>query len=421
LYMIGSGDYTYATPASITDVSRGFDKMLILALLGAAGFVGGYFSPVGRKVPRIGAANRAYNLDIVGRAAIATAAVGAAALVAVLLQAGGWSGLGLIFRGRTASFTAAIGSLSFYPWSAALVLVPAGLVLFALACERRQKHLWGAFIAVAVFVGLRALPTGDRMVLLMFVGGVFVIFYLHRQRRPRVLTLVALGLAAIYLSAFLSDLRGRSTRHESVIATASNIGSRPGHVWTRVVSGPDSEMAPVLAAAVAVIPSHEPHTFGMTMLRDVIERPIPRALWSDKPHSARDRLISLLWPKDFARKSINPEFSILLYPYWDFGYLGVIVVLAAVGAGARILSNYGRFRTDDSLAQALFAASLWFVPVVLRDTPTEALVQAVFVIGPILGIMQLSRHRISPGTRNDSGRSVPTKGDLNRPRVLEAQ
>jgi hypothetical protein len=423
LYMIGNGNYTYATPLSITDVSRGFDKMLFLAFLGATAFVVGYFLPFGRKTLRKRTRRRVWNLTVAARAAILTAAVGAAALVAVLLHARGWGALGLVFSGRTPGLTAAIEGTSFYPWAASLVLVPAGLLLLAFACERRQKRLWVAFIVDAIFVGLRALPEGDRTALLLFVGGAVVVVYLQRQRRPRVLTLVALALAAIYVSAFLSDLRGRSTRDESVIATAANIASRPGQVWTRMVSGPDSEMAPVLAAAVAVIPSRESYTYGMTMVRDVFERPIPRALWTDKPQPPRDHLISLLWPKDFnsAHQSINPEFSILLYPYWDFGYVGVILFLAIVGVGVRILSNYGRFSANDSLEQALFAASLWLVPVVLRDTPTEALTRAVFVIGPILIIMRVSRRRVALGMRRGAGLAPPAHADLDHGRVLETR
>jgi hypothetical protein len=424
IYMIATNNYEYLTPLSRTDVRSGFERMLVVALLGAVGFAVGYFSPLSRKLAPQSARGQTTDLRRVARVGAIFAIVGAVSLFAVVLHAGGWRGLLLIFRGRTPGLSTAIASTSFYPWAATLTLVPAGLVFLALACENRQKRLWAAFALVGLLVGLRAAPEGDRTILLMFVGGALVLLYLRRLTRPKLLPVVALIICAVYVSTFLSDLRGRSTRGQSVTQTLVNVATNPASVWKRIASGPDTEMAPVLAAAVEVIPSKRSYTYGTTTLGDLVFRPVPRALWSAKPESPRVQLISVLWPADSKRQAINPEFSILLYPYWDFGFVGVIMTLVVFGVAARSLQEYGRSLAQDIPGQVFFSLAVWLVVVGLRDTPVETLVRAVFVIGPVLVTMRANhrgRQVVDPTVRGNTTVSSESGERDHRVRPVESR
>ena len=158
----------------------------------------------------------------------------------------------------------------------------------------------------AIFL-LRTVPLGARIAILPLLGGAFVFDYLRRDKRPSAVVLILVALVALVGSAFLSDLRGRSTRGESVEQTIVR-STRPSRIVAPLVSGPDTEMAPVLAAALSKIPSTLHYTYGGTMFEDLVSRPIPRALWSDKPEPPRDRLIASLWPVERRREESIPSF-----------------------------------------------------------------------------------------------------------------
>jgi hypothetical protein len=153
-------------------------------------------------------------------------------------------------------------------------------------------------------------------------------------------------------------------------------------------------MAPALAAALSVIPERLPHTYGRTIFGDLLLRPLPRALWPEKPQPPRRKLIATIWPVEFQRGTINVEFSALVYPYWDFGLLGVLAGLMAGGILARYLYEYLLVRGSTMHGQVLFALALWFVVIGLRDSPVDTVVRGVFVLSPVWLMYVLARSRL---------------------------
>jgi hypothetical protein len=395
LAMIIADDYTYPAPLSVIDVAPTFTHMLFLALLGAISFVGGYCSLL-RTTTLIKrpAPVREFDFKTALIFASVTALIGISSLALVVAHAGGLRALPLLLRGRTPQLDEAIRSLSLYPWAGTLMLVPAALVFLALGWQRRNVIVLAAFALLAALIFLRAVPRGDRMVLLPFLGGIFIFFYLRRSARPGLLIILVLACTVLFMSTFLSDLRGRSTRGETASETFVNIVSHPSRVANHLTRGPDSEMAPVFAAALRVIPSELRHTYGTTIFGDLGTRPIPRAIWPSKPEPPRDRLIATLWPRESEKGSINPEFSVLLYFYWDFGPVGVVLGLAAFGIGARYLYSYFLSRKGQLSAQLLYAVGVWFIAIGVRDSPVDTFIRAVFMIGPLLAIFTLSTKRV---------------------------
>jgi hypothetical protein len=291
-----------------------------------------------------------------------------------------------------------MAGLSFYPWTATLMLVPAALVMLAIALRTRQKVLMLGFMVLTVLILLRALPIGDRVPLLVFVSGAIVFSYVRHSARPKAVVVLALACASLVASTFLSDLRGRQTRDQSAAMTAINIAKHPKRIVNHHVSGPDSEMAPALAAALTLIPSRLPYTYGATTFGDLVRRPIPRALWPTKPEVPRVRVISMLWPREFQKRSINPEFSILLYLYWDFSYFGAFVGLCIFGIGARALYQYLLMNRGEFFAQLLYSLSLWFIVVGVRNGPVDSLILWIVMIAPVIAIFLVASRRTSPRT-----------------------
>lgn len=382
--MMVTGDLVFEGPRGSLDISGTFAPMLGLALVGAIAFVVGYLLPVGKDLAsRLPAAPDPRSFRSVLVLAAATAVLGAISFAAILLAADGSRTIPLLFRGRTPELGEAVRNTSLYASAASRMLVPAGVTLVALVLWRRTPVTIVAAGLGAAVVLLRAVPVGSRSLLLPFVGGCLVLWYLHRRTRPSLPSLLALAVLALVASAFLSDLRGRATRDEGVAETAANLVSEPSRVVAPLTEGPDSQMAPALAAALDVIPERRSFTYGETIFGDLFVRPVPRALWSGKPLAPREELTSLIWPVEYQRGTINPEFSALLYFYWDFWFLGAFIGFTLYGLLARLLYEWFLLNRYTLMVQIVFALLVWFIVSAVRDSPVDLFVALVFTVLPV--------------------------------------
>jgi hypothetical protein len=388
--MLGEHKLVFEGPIRALDVSPHFTLMLVLALVGAVAFSVGYELPQVRRIAARKAGNRGFVDDRRLIALVAgLTALGILAFTAFAAAGDGFRTVGEILHANKTALSEGEGTYR-YLWLAFFVLIPAALALYGLGLEVRRRWIIACSAVVATLVLLRAVPLGNRTVLLPLLGGVFVLYYLQRGRRPRWRTLAFLAVIAVFASPFLSDLRGRRTRGESVAETIARVGD-PSRLAQPFTTGPDSEMAPALAAALTVIPSRLPHEYGRVIFEDLVLRPIPRPVWSGKPPIPRDRLIKAIWPVEAARGALNPEFSVLLYFYWDFGIAGVLVGMALFGMGARYLYERFRAREQHLSTRVVYSISLWFVVIGLRDSPVDTLVWAAFLVLPAWVIFRGAR------------------------------
>jgi hypothetical protein len=389
--MIVTDSFTYAGPREALDVSHSFTEMLSLALTGAIAFVVGYVLPLGgrwagvyRRQPR----PRNLRIQRLVAATIVVALVGLGSLGLFLASSGGVAAVKGFFRAGNTALPE--GGASDYARYAFLAVVPATLILLGVALERRSKALLIAALFLGVAFFTYSIPTGGRGALLPLLGGCLVLAYLRRGARPSFVTILVVGIVAMLASTFLSDLRGRTTRGETIADTAVRATS-PSRLATSLTTGPDTEMAPVLSAALLVIPEELGHTYGTTILGDLVARPVPRGLWEGKPIPPRHRLIATIWPIEYERGSINVEFSTLLYFYWDFSIPGIFLGLAAYGLLARFLYEFLLRHHRDLYVQVLYSLALWFVVIALRDSPVDTFVQAVFVLVPVWVVFRIGR------------------------------
>jgi hypothetical protein len=390
--MVASHHLAYDGPRVSTDVSGTFAEMLVIALLGAIAFIVGYETSLGSRL-----ANRWRGLgNLTGqslvRASFVTAAVGIVSFLVLIIHAGGFSGFTLLLRGRTAELSSSVEQTSFYLWYSSFLLVPATVTLLATGLERRRKVLIFAAVAFGAVFLLRTVPVGARIAILPLIGGVFVLYYLRRAIRPSWLTLAAVVLIALVGSSFLSDLRGRGTRGEGIVETAVR-ATQPERVLSPLRTGPDSEMAPVLAAGLTRIPENLHYTYGRTIFGDLVSRPIPRSLWNEKPVPPREKLIADLWPIERRQGGINPEFSVLLYFFWDFGISGVLVGMFIFGVAARALFAYFLNYSRSAAVQVLYSLAVWFVVIGLRNSPVDTLILFMFIVFPAWLVVRISLSR----------------------------
>jgi hypothetical protein len=91
------------------------------------------------------------------------------------------------------------------------------------------------------------------------------------------------------------------------------------------------------------------------------------------------------------RGALNPEFSVLLYFFWDFSYIGVFAGLALYGILARALFRYYSLHSSRFPVQVFFALALWFLPMALRNSPADTMINLTFGLAPILLVFWLAR------------------------------
>lgn len=373
------------------DIGERLDNAVLLGLVGAVAFVVAYETSLGRRLAeRAPTPVSSVRVDVALAWAVVFAAAGVAAFAVVLLPAGGVASIGTFFEGRSAELNELIASSSTYLWYGSLVVVPAALAAAALALSDRRPRVVVTAAMLVLVALLRTVPTGNRVFLVVLVGGIVTFAFYRVQRRPGVLMLSVGLVAALVVSGTLLTFRYPETR-DSLGSVVRGLVTSPTKALRPLYKGPDAEMAPALAGALIVVPEELPHRFGGATVGDLVIRPIPRQIWPDKPVPPGQEVTAEVWPVAVETGGFDPAFTPMLSFYWDFAVYGVFAGMAALGILARFLREQLEADQDAFGAQLLAAAGLWFLVVALRHDSTLVIVWGLIVFGPLLGIARLAR------------------------------
>ena len=394
LAMFLGDDLSYARSSRTITVDDTLVQVVWIALAGAVAFVVAYHLPCVRRPRR-----RRPSYDprrVVWMATIAAATGLAASLVLAwrLAQEVGDSFLIAALAGRSSDLSNVVADSSKYLAQASLLCVPASLVLLSISRARRSRGAMIIGLLALLGFALRASATGSRGSLLPLAGGGVVYWYLARETRPCLATLLGVATAALLVSTVVLHVRGAIDRMEALRQVGADLRERPLSIFDPITIGPDAEMAAAFAAVLTAVPDQIPFMRGGAVLGDLVTRPIPRQWWLDKPLPPREQIISTLWPAEYSDvgvKTANPEFSALLFFYLDFGVLGVIAGMALYGRLARRIFEWVRREPDRVLPRLIFSISLPLLVFVLRDSPVDALVRFVFTLVPIWLVFRLAR------------------------------
>lgn len=384
LAMAASGDLASRRPTVTYDIRETFAEMLLLAAIGAAAFVFSYMLPATRTV-----ASKLPPLSLeVPVARVWTVGVGmllvGAASFAMFLWSGGPRALDLFLGGRSLGLTQVLRESSVYFWYGSALFIPAALVFGASGFRRNNPAMLVAAAVALAMALFRSAPVGSRMFLLPLIGGAFVYFYLARGKRPSAAALLIVGAVALVTSAFIlqgreATMRGADSAPEVLAAMLA----KPERVLEPLVTGEDAAMAEYLAVALPLIPEKIPYMYGGATAGDLVTRPVPRQFWETKPLTPRNLLNSTLWPAEWAVGAVNVEFSVLLFFYLDFGLAGVAAGMALYGFTWRVLYEYYRRFEALTATRVLFAISLPFLVIALRDSPVDTFTRAAFIVIPV--------------------------------------
>jgi hypothetical protein len=382
--MLAHGDLSYYG----VDIRRTLPLALLLALAGGVAFVCGYELRAGYALGRALPQPR----EITARAGIVGSAIMiASALVALLVivwPVGGYRRFTILLDGQTWEVGQLLSARGSYPLMAAMLVVPAAILLLALGLRERRRGLLAAAALTFAFALGVMVPLGSRTFLLPLVGGAVTLAYVRRGARPRGVTVVALAILAFIASYAAITVREPGKRAQLDVYVQRFV-QRPWVAFSPVTKGEDANMAPVLAGALRVVPSDLGYRFGGATLGDLVLRPIPRSVWPGKPKPSRLRVVRAVWPS-LAEDGFQPEFSPLLVFYWDFGIAGVFAGMAFFGIACRALYEWFLRHRANFAAQMIFAISLWLVPAGARNDPVETIVFACVLVLPLIVLERCS-------------------------------
>lgn len=387
LAMLNSDQLSYVRPSRTYEIRSTFYPMLVAALIGAVAFVAGYLI-ASRKSTRVHE-----RVVIPERLSMAGSILVVVACFLTALFVNSLGGPAKFFAGRTRDLYLSEQATSGYISQSTWIIIPACILLVVLA-KRTKTWLSRLSATLAgVLVLVRTIPIGQRIILLPVVGGIAIALYLLKQKRPSVFTLAVAGLVGLTLSSILGLTRNALTREAfGVASTVRTYATDPTASVSSLTGGSDGEMASALATAMRVIPPGH-YQYGKATIGDLVTRPIPRGIWANKPLSPREALIKRLWPWEYRKGIANPEFSVLLYPYMDLGFLGVAIWMGLYGVLSRRLYGYLMKEPKDFIRVVMYASSLPYLVIALRDSPTDTVQRMAFSILPLWILLRFAAAR----------------------------
>ncbi len=378
--MLVNGDFT----SYGIDISGTLPRAMLLGLIGGVGFLLGYELRAGGTLARRLPAPRRLETRLGVTSAAVMTGLAFLALIALFRS---FSDFDVLLGGRNAELGRLLHGSSTYLWNASALVVPAALVLVALALRERSLPVALGAVSVLGLALYRTVPIGSRLALLPLLGGLFVFVYLRRGTRPG-LALLLVGLIAALVASwallFYRDPESRSGLRPAL----ESLVQQPGRPFRPLVRGQDAEMAPLLAGALHAVPRRLGYRYGGATMGDFLTRPIPRQLWSGKPQPPSERIVAAVWPG--SARFLNPAFPPVVFFYWDFWIPGVIIGMAVFGIASRLLYEwFMRFRTEPT-AQLVFAVGVWFAVIGARNDPVDTIVLASFLLLPLIVVSWLA-------------------------------
>ena len=338
---------------------------MFVATVGGMSFHAGYYSRFGvglaDRMPR---APEALDGVRIRFGVLGLTVAGVALYAAFLIASGGLGSITAVIAGRNADFASMVSQPVGYLYSGLLLLFPAGMILLATTGSWRSLSGVAGFALVVIAV-LPAVFSGSRVEMLPALAAVGVLAYLRRGTRPRLLTMISLALVGfVLLISVPRDYRGTDDRTGTLLDAVATSVAHAETTGRDFILGLDTAMLPALAIELSYVPDVIPFQLGSSYIEAAL-RPIPRAVWSEKPDAASTQLMRVLWPDLYAVR-VGLAFSFFGEPYLNFGLPGVVVISSLFGVAWRSLWEYWHRQPKNVVAIGILAISWPFLIVYMR-------------------------------------------------------
>jgi hypothetical protein len=168
----------------------------------------------------------------------------------------------------------------------------------------------------------------------------------------------------------------------------------PGQAMQDFLAGPDTAMADGFGVELQFVPDRIDYQMGRTYL-EAVSRPVPRAIWAEKPRAAETQLMAAIWPQ-FASAGVGFSFSLFGEPYLNFGLFGVIAVFLAFGVFWRAAYEWFRRAPMNPFVISAYALSWPFLFVYMRGgLGVDYQRQVIYLLPVLLAFLFVRRSRIA--------------------------
>ena len=368
------------------DVLPTFNEALVVALVGIVFFQVGYFARWGAAWAQRLPTPSNFHPKRAVYAGWLFFILGALLFGAFLASAGGIGRvLFYLLEGRQPSNNELYLSSTGYLYSGISLWAATALIFFVSATAGRRKGYIYPFLAITIpllgFYGAQ----GERAQMLPLVLAVPVFWYLWKNRRPKLVTLLVVSLIGFALLGWMREIRTVSNREDMLTKFGSAIAT-PLSEASDILTGPDADMFDSLSNALLVVPEHLSFQHG-SIFTDILIRIVPRPLWPEKPPESNDMLLRTLWPVHSSRSRAGPASSLIGSFYADSGIITVALGMFLVGAILATLWCWlQRFQSNVS-AQMIYSMGLPFVVILMRGSIPDTLARMLYMFVPLVLVM----------------------------------
>lgn len=277
------------------------------------------------------------------------------------------------------------GSLHNYLGLSVNFLIPGTALLFAYSLTTNKKWLW--FIGfLLVSVGL-FLSLGFRYRLVLVLGALSIVYYLHKQRRPNILIALSFFLLFIVAMGIINETRtyGRGLdtsrldrpRNQSYFESGLN----------------ESRIFQTSGAIMDIVPEKIPHV-GFTPIINTLLFPIPSRLYQEKNSAAY--LFNAL--DAIYGKTVSKGSAFMAYGeyYLAFGWAGIIGGGLLIGVFFRRLWNIYLADQRDPLNMTVYAVTVIYLYVIIsRGYLPQVTMLFFFSVFPVYIVLWRIRKRFA--------------------------
>lgn len=395
---------------SIYDARDGFTEAATVAVLGIGAVVAGYALPSGRRL----AAKLPVIRDDWDPGRVTTTSLAVLVLAAFLFSfhigtEGGLSEVTNFFSGRSSSAVdrgqtaggarTTSGYFAFAPY----MTIPIALILLEV-WRRRRSPAAGAIAAMAIIAALAmTVPRGDRTWILALLMPLIMVPYLQRERRPRVVSIVAAIFLSVLAANILIEYRRKETRTKSLPALTSEAIADPAGQLDRFMLKADTAMFPALTSQVEATPDRVQYFPGQ-QLTSLIFAPVPGLLWRGKPQAPGNEAYKTLYGRASGPAALGGVAVSMFGSFFaDFGLVAVVVYSLISGVLFRILFEYWQLNAANRTIGIVYAASLPILVMTFRASWTLGLGALLILIAPLIGIIWWSTRGLAPAPPPPAG------------------
>ena len=381
------------------DIRHGFDGALLIALIGVASIYTGYIMGTGC---RLGRRLKPFSAEWTPRSALRAGLtitfLGLALFAGFAAQAGGIHAIWQFSQGRSTADNPLLAHSSAYLYLGIYLGLPAGLLLL----ETRARHpspslTWAAALALGPMLAV-SLGRGNRTYLLLLALSLIALPYLRTGRRPRVVTILAIGVLGFVLTNYLGA--NRYVGGQSLDSMNRSSAHTPAQQAKVFLLGPDPAMFSVLALVNEVTPDQLPYHPGTTLF-STLAAPVPGPLWPGKPQDGSVYTNQYLWPQQAAVTRAGNAPSMFGGFFYDSGYVGVIAYSVLIGIALRAGFEWFRANWRDPGVRLVYAASLPLVVNLIRAAPSDTISRAGYVVLPLIIFLWIHSRRNRPSSKVD--------------------